>query len=255
MRDIKLCHPRMQIKAAQWLEQCEKQKIFIKIGETLRTVQEQDDLYAQGRTRPGPIVTNAAGRSYSSQHQWGIALDFYLDMDINGNGKKADDAFNDSTNMFEKAAAIAKTLGLAWGGDWSSLTDKPHLYLSDWGSTPSKLKEQYHTPEKFMKSWEQPSGWVKNGIGWWYRRQDGSFSRNNWEQIDGEWYYFNDDNYMKIDWIKWKDKWYYCDTNTGMMLKGLQIIGGKIYYFHDAGDMAEKGEAVTLVPEEDGSIH
>lgn len=39
----------------------------------LRTVEEQDALYAQGRTTPGPKVTNAVGGQ--SPHQYGCACD------------------------------------------------------------------------------------------------------------------------------------------------------------------------------------
>ena len=53
MRDITLCHPRLQTLAAELIKECAKQGLQIKIGETLRTVAEQDALYAQGRTKPG----------------------------------------------------------------------------------------------------------------------------------------------------------------------------------------------------------
>ncbi|MEI3349985.1 MAG: M15 family metallopeptidase [Clostridium sp.] len=82
----------------------------------------------------------------------GIAFDFYLIMDIDGDGSTSDDAFNDRTGMFKKAAEIAKGLGLAWGGDWKSLEDKPHLYLPDWGSGTNILKQRYGTFER-KKTW------------------------------------------------------------------------------------------------------
>lgn len=77
MRDITLCHPRLQALTAQLVDKCVGAGLPIKIGESFRSVAEQDALYAQGRTQPGSIVTNARGSSYSSQHQWGIAADFY----------------------------------------------------------------------------------------------------------------------------------------------------------------------------------
>ena len=142
MRDITLCHPRLQRIASAWIKACATEGITVAIGETFRTVAEQDALYAQGRTKPGKKVTNAPGSSYSSQHQWGIAFDFYLKMDIDGDGSISDDAYNDSTGMFKKAAELAKGLGLAWGGNWKSLEDKPHLYLPDWGSGTGILKQK-----------------------------------------------------------------------------------------------------------------
>ncbi len=154
MRDIAALHPRLQAKAALLKEQCKKQGISILFSECLRTRAEQDALYAQGRTVPGNIITNAKGSTYSSQHQWGIAIDFYLDMDVNGDGNKKDDAFNNSTQLFERVGSIAKSIGLGWGGDWTSIKDRPHLYLPDWGSTTTKLKQLYGTPEKFMQTWK-----------------------------------------------------------------------------------------------------
>ncbi len=94
--------PTPQRIASAWIKACATEGISVAIGETLRTVAEQDALYAQGRTKPGNKVTNARGSSYSSQHQWGIAFDFYLKMDIDGDGSTSDDAFNDSTGMFKR---------------------------------------------------------------------------------------------------------------------------------------------------------
>ena len=94
MRDIALCHPRLQVLAAELLEECRKENLKIQIGETLRTKEEQDALYAQGRTKPGKIVTNAKGSSYSSFHQWGTAFDFFRN---DGTG-----AYNESGGFFDR---------------------------------------------------------------------------------------------------------------------------------------------------------
>lgn len=144
-RNINELHPRLQEKVSELQKICKNNGLIIGIGECLRTVAEQEELYAQGRTKPGNIVTNARGTSYSSQHQWGIAFDFYRN---DGTG-----AYNESGNFFERVGSLAKSIGLGWGGDWTSIKDRPHLYLPDWGSTATKLKQQYGTPEKFMKTW------------------------------------------------------------------------------------------------------
>ena len=156
MKDIKQCHPKLQRKAKKLIRLCAKEKIFIGIGECLRSIGEQDALYSIGRTfdLKKHTVTNARGCTYSSMHQWGIAFDFYLKMDVDKDGKISDDAFNDSTGLFERVGEIArKKCGLEWGGGWASIKDRPHLQLKDWGSTPYKLKLKYGTPEKFMKTW------------------------------------------------------------------------------------------------------
>ena len=101
-RDVTKLHPILQAKIKQLIKECKAVGITIQIGECLRTVAEQDALYAKGRTAPGSIVTNARGKSYSSMHQWGVAFDFYLKMDIDGDGKTSDDAYNNATKVFNK---------------------------------------------------------------------------------------------------------------------------------------------------------
>lgn len=157
-RDITQLHPELQEKLSQLLKLCESKGIHIKIGECYRTVAEQNELYEQGRTKPGNIVTNAPGSSYSSQHQWMIAADFYLCMDIDGDGSVSDDAFNNSSGMFDKVGVLAESVGLGWGGRWKSPVDRPHLYLPNWGSTTTQLKTLYGTPVAFKKTWETSQG-------------------------------------------------------------------------------------------------
>ena len=154
MRNVSQLHPELQKKVVKLQKECLKVGIKIKIGECFRTVAEQNALYAKGRTAPGSIVTNAKGSSYSSMHQWGVAFDFFLDMDVDKDGKTSDDAFNNATKLFNKVGAIGKKLGLEWGGDWKSIKDLPHFQLPDWGSTASQLKKKYGTPEKFKETWD-----------------------------------------------------------------------------------------------------
>ena len=144
-RDRTKLHPTLQSLMAQLETKCAERGLALGIGECYRTVEEQDELYAQGRTKAGSIVTNAKGSDYGSQHQWGIAFDFFK----NEEGHAYDDL-----SFFNEVAAIAKGLGLGWGGDWVSFVDRPHLYLPMWGSTCSELKRIYGTPEKFMSTWQ-----------------------------------------------------------------------------------------------------
>ena len=157
MRDVKQLHPDLQKKIKQLQDLCKKNGITIGISECLRTVAEQDAFYAQGRTKPGIKVTNCKGSTYSSMHQWGVAFDFYLIMDVDGDGKTGDDAYNDATGLFDKVGKLGQSIGLEWGGSWKSPVDKPHFQLPNWGSTAKKLKEQYGTPDKFMSTWDTGS--------------------------------------------------------------------------------------------------
>jgi peptidoglycan LD-endopeptidase CwlK len=146
MRDINRCHPRLIELSKKLVSACRGQGLIIGIGESFRTKEEQDALYAKGRTAPGNIVTNAKGSSYSSHHQWGTAFDIYRS---DGKG-----VYTDGDGFFEKVGKIGKSIGLEWGGDWKSPVDKPHFQLPDWGSTTARLKRMYGTPEKFMDTWK-----------------------------------------------------------------------------------------------------
>lgn len=155
MRNVSQLHPELQKKVEQLKILCQQNGITIGISECVRTVAEQDVLYAKGRTMPGKIVTKAKGNTYSSMHQWGVAFDFYLKMDVDGDGSVSDDAFNNSTELFNKVGKIGQSIGLEWGGAWKSMKDLPHFQLPNWGSTPAKLKRLYGTPEKFMATWKK----------------------------------------------------------------------------------------------------
>lgn len=137
-------HPYLRNKLYASLKKCNEQGIYLIITEGYRTKKYQDSLYAKGRTKPGKIVTYAKGKSYSSQHQWGIAFDIA----INGPTK-----IHYNVNLLAKAAKIIKTTGLGWGGDWTGFCDMPHFYLKTWGATPAKLKRKYKKPKKFKKYW------------------------------------------------------------------------------------------------------
>ncbi len=89
-----------------------------------RTYAEQDALYAQGRTRPGPRVTNARGGQ--SNHNFGIALDFGVFM----NGKYIDESNPRlASKIHREIAKDAADYGLDWGGNWHSITDEPHFEI------------------------------------------------------------------------------------------------------------------------------
>ena len=138
-------HPWLDYRMGILLKKCAKKGIYLIITEGFRSKEYQDLLYAKGRTKPGKIVTNAKGSTYSSQHMWGIAFDI---------------AINDSKLLYDtatikKVAKIAKKIGLGWGGDWTSIVDTPHFYLTKWGSTTSKLKAAYGTPDAFRKTWKK----------------------------------------------------------------------------------------------------
>jgi len=73
-RDLNDLHPVVAEKARQFIEECKKEGIDILITSTYRDNAAQNNIYAQGRTRPGRIVTYARGGQ--SFHNYRLAFDF-----------------------------------------------------------------------------------------------------------------------------------------------------------------------------------
>ncbi|AYV74493.1 M15 family metallopeptidase [Bacillus sp. PK3-056] len=111
--------PIVKEKVLDIIEQAYNEGIYVLITDGYRSYAEQDALYAQGRTKPGKIVTNAKGGQ--SNHNFGIAVDFCL------TNKEGTAAYWIVNKDWKRVAAIAKSKGFEWGGDWTSFKDNPHL--------------------------------------------------------------------------------------------------------------------------------
>ncbi|WP_214659097.1 M15 family metallopeptidase [Candidatus Formimonas warabiya] len=141
MREINLLHPDLQTKCNRLIDLAKSKGHNIIITQTLRSKQEQDDMYAQGRTKPGKIVTEV--KYPRSMHCWGLAFDIAVLL----NGLVTWD-----TKFYDQIGPLAAAIGLEWGGSWKSFVDKPHYQLP--GYDVDDLIKKYGAPEKFMKSWE-----------------------------------------------------------------------------------------------------
>jgi peptidoglycan L-alanyl-D-glutamate endopeptidase CwlK len=107
--------------AKDLIAECHKQGIDLLITSTYRDKDSQNALYAQGRTAPGKIVTNArAGQSF---HNWKVAFDVVPLR----NGKPVWSTSGNDMHIWETVGAIGKKLGLEWAGDWKSFPEFPHF--------------------------------------------------------------------------------------------------------------------------------
>ena len=70
--------------------------------------------------------------------------------------------------------------------------------------------------------------WMNEGEQWWYQHPDGSYTQNNWEQIENNWYFFDEFGYRKTGWIEWEGEKYYCSEETGEMLRDTTTPDGFI---------------------------
>ena len=94
----------------------ENAKIDYIITCTYRSQEEQDMLYAQGRTLPGKKVTNAKVSKHTSRTAFDIV--------IMVNGKPCWDVSNPSWKL---AGEIGEIVGLTWGGNFKKFKDFPHF--------------------------------------------------------------------------------------------------------------------------------
>ena len=121
-RDFDKLRPRTREKAIAFQTACREAGVPVLIYQTLRDKEYQDSLYAQGRTKPGKIVTNARGGS--SFHEYGVAFDFVPLVE----GKPA---WNDK-ERYDRCIRIGEGLSLESGKHFKDskgrpLVDMPHM--------------------------------------------------------------------------------------------------------------------------------
>ena len=127
-RDLKDLHPTL-VKAwveahALWLETYpELPKPFITC--TYRSSEEQNELYAQGRTRTGKIVTRARGGE--SPHNFNPSYAFDIAF-VN------DGVLDWRPFLFSQFVALVERVSneVLWGGRFISIPDRPHFELKGW---------------------------------------------------------------------------------------------------------------------------
>jgi hypothetical protein len=107
--------PLVQRKADDLIRYAKFLGLDLRITSGFRSKEEQDELYAQGRTKSGQIVTNAKGGE--STHNFGVAIDI-VDRKL---------GYELSDLQWDWLAFIGRFLGFKWGGDWKSFPDKPHF--------------------------------------------------------------------------------------------------------------------------------
>ncbi|MFH0820479.1 MAG: RHS repeat-associated core domain-containing protein [Candidatus Peregrinibacteria bacterium] len=120
---------KVQIPATDFVNKTEEeQKTQLRVTAGYRTSKEQNEEYAKGRTKPGPIRTYAKGGE--SYHNYGLAMDVVRMKDYQPVWKV----------LGKPIVDIANSLGFEWGGHWPSpKTDNPHFQMTS-GQSISDLK-------------------------------------------------------------------------------------------------------------------
>jgi peptidoglycan L-alanyl-D-glutamate endopeptidase CwlK len=145
---IALLHPQLRDEALEmYKEICDRlgKNVICRFSHTLRTFKEQNDLYAQGRSKPGKIVTFAKGGQ--SYHNYGLAIDIVFLIDKDGNGSYETASWDISTDWDKDGTTDWKEVDFVFNMyGWKGLYkdgkrwDFPH-FQKDFGLNIVKLQK------------------------------------------------------------------------------------------------------------------
>jgi peptidoglycan L-alanyl-D-glutamate endopeptidase CwlK len=163
---IKLLHPEVRPEALEAYKYINNglfgKNVRLRFTHTLRSFDEQNLLFAQGRTllhdlngkRLAKITNAKAGQSI---HNYGLAFDIAVLVDKDGNGSFEKISWsltedNDANRCPEWLQAIEhfKAMGWAWGGDWKSFPDYPH-FEKTFGHSWLSLQQKYTSRDTFTE--------------------------------------------------------------------------------------------------------
>ena len=152
---IKTLHPKIRQEVLDLYTKANNLElgkgVRLRLSYTFRTFEEQDKLYAQGRTIKGDKVTNAKGGQ--SIHNYGLAFDIVLMYDKDGDGK------------FEEVSWDTKRDGDKDGiSDWLEVTK---IFTSAGYTngfiTNGKKWDLPHFQRDFGLSWQQMKSKIDKG--------------------------------------------------------------------------------------------
>lgn len=128
--------PEVEDKCRAHIAACQDAGIDLLITCTLRTWPEQAALYAQGRTLPGNIVTNA--KAGDSAHNYGVAYDCVPLR----NGKAVWGTTGEDGELWNKVGELGESVGLEWSGRWTGKLREMAHFQDLGGKTIADLKAE-----------------------------------------------------------------------------------------------------------------
>jgi peptidoglycan L-alanyl-D-glutamate endopeptidase CwlK len=133
--------PKAQIEARKFLQLCKNAGKDVRIISGTRTYNEQNTIYAQGRTTPGPVVSHARGGQ--SNHNFGIAWD----IGIFNNGSYS---INDEEYISLADTILPHITTLEWGGNWHSIKDNPHYQLKAVSNDVADIRHLFENGQVYV---------------------------------------------------------------------------------------------------------
>jgi peptidoglycan L-alanyl-D-glutamate endopeptidase CwlK len=120
-RKIEDLTPEAQVKCKVFLkvanERLKAKGLEVFLTCTYRSQIEQDQLYKQGRTRPGAIVTWTRRSVHTQRNAWDVAF------------RKAGSKGCTYEGPWELLGQVAAELGIRWGGNFKKNKDRPHFQI------------------------------------------------------------------------------------------------------------------------------
>jgi len=141
-RDVNDLHPAVKRGAIELVRRMSEKGYSVGFSSTYRDIERQNDIYAQGRTKPGNVITKAKGGQ--SMHNYKLAFDIYKN--IKGQ-EWADSSF------FKTAGQIWSEMGGQWGGSWTGFVDTPHFEFTN-GLSLSQLQAGKTVAQDALMRWE-----------------------------------------------------------------------------------------------------
>lgn len=125
-------HPKLQLKVNELKQAMSDRGWTVDMFEGYRSFERQQQLYNQGRTTPGKIVTHA--KPGQGLHNYGLAADMVF---------KVDGKWSWAERLpWKVLGEEGKKLGLTWGGDFKKIKDFPHMEYTG-GLSLKEVKEIY----------------------------------------------------------------------------------------------------------------
>jgi len=138
-------HPVLAVRVRQLYALLLDEGIELHVTQGLRTYSQQSQLYGQGRTSPGPIVTQA--RAGYSMHNFGLAVD----LDPFAMGKPD---WNATDPAWQEMLTKALSCKLAEGAQWRTFPDKPHFYPVEVPAEPDDTIRYLFTESGVKAVWD-----------------------------------------------------------------------------------------------------
>ena len=137
--NIATLHPKVRDPATKFINQVRTELgIRLVVTDAYRTYEQQDALYAKGRTAPGKVVTHA--RAGFSNHNFGTAIDVFP---VLADGRIDPDNDKENIPILKRIARIGIENGFEWGGNWPpDKRDYPHFQMM-FGNSMTRMREMY----------------------------------------------------------------------------------------------------------------